>query len=190
MFANREKQLEYDRIRARKYYQLHKKEKSEYCRNYNRTHKEKRILTEEQKEEKTKYRKEYNKSHKEHVKQYRKEYRLKHLSKEHLERIAHRKYLKDNPDIADKIKKEKLKAKLDYKRLYIISKGKYKKERNAASKLRYAIKIGLIDRLPCAICGNEKSEGHHPDYRLPLTVIFLCKKHHSELHRLIDTCTS
>lgn len=37
--------------------------------------------------------------------------------------------------------------------------------------------------LPCFCCGEEKVEGHHPDYSQPLSVVWLCKKHHSEVHR-------
>lgn len=54
---------------------------------------------------------------------------------------------------------------------------------NARSKLNYAIKVGKIKRLPCAVCGaNEKIHAHHKDYARPLEVIFLCHVHHYEAH--------
>ena len=53
--------------------------------------------------------------------------------------------------------------------------------RRILSKL---IKDGLIIRMPCEKCGEVASEGHHPDYTKPIAVIWLCPKHHSELHRL------
>lgn len=48
--------------------------------------------------------------------------------------------------------------------------------------LKLAIGSGKIQRLPCVICGNEKSEGHHEDYSKPLEVVWLCKLHHTEHH--------
>ena len=41
----------------------------------------------------------------------------------------------------------------------------------------------IIKRLPCALCGNEKSLGHHPDYSKPLEIVWLCQKHHTIIHR-------
>lgn len=49
----------------------------------------------------------------------------------------------------------------------------------ARYKLRYEVKMGRIEKLPCLECGNEKSEAHHEDYAKPLEVIWLCRKHHS-----------
>ena len=34
----------------------------------------------------------------------------------------------------------------------------------------------------CEVCGEIKSQGHHPDYSKPLEVVWLCQKHHQELH--------
>lgn len=45
-----------------------------------------------------------------------------------------------------------------------------------------AVRYGRLTKLPCFCCGNEKVEAHHPDYDRPLDVIWLCKKHHSEIH--------
>jgi len=41
---------------------------------------------------------------------------------------------------------------------------------------------GIIQKEPCIICGEEKAQMHHPDYDYPDIVIFLCKKHHNDLH--------
>ena len=57
----------------------------------------------------------------------------------------------------------------------------------AQQALRYRIRIGVISRLPCEICGDEKSEGHHEDYSKPYDVIWLCRKHHREIHRKYNT---
>lgn len=53
----------------------------------------------------------------------------------------------------------------------------------AMSRVSYAIKHGHLTRLPCEVCGNPKSEGHHEDYSKPLQVKWLCRKHHIEIHR-------
>lgn len=45
-----------------------------------------------------------------------------------------------------------------------------------------AIRDGRLVRLPCEVCGDTKSQGHHPDYRSPLKVKWLCRKHHLEIH--------
>lgn len=49
-------------------------------------------------------------------------------------------------------------------------------------KARRALKRGLIQRLPCAFCGSEKSEMHHDDYSKPLEVMWLCRSHHARRH--------
>lgn len=53
----------------------------------------------------------------------------------------------------------------------------------ANSRLRYAVKTNKIKKLPCSICGDIKSEAHHPDYQKPLEVIWLCDFHHKEEHK-------
>ncbi len=46
-----------------------------------------------------------------------------------------------------------------------------------------AVRQGVIKKLPCKNCGDIKTHGHHPDYDKPLEVMWLCKKHHYEIHR-------
>lgn len=53
----------------------------------------------------------------------------------------------------------------------------------ARSDVNHAIRDGKLDRMPCVVCGNERSEGHHEDYSKPLDVIWLCRKHHREVHK-------
>jgi hypothetical protein len=48
--------------------------------------------------------------------------------------------------------------------------------------LTKAVRLGLLVRLPCDLCGNAKTEGHHVDYSAPLSVVWLCKKHHLAAH--------
>tara|TARA_R110002051_G_scaffold235179_1_gene296615 strand:+ start:8092 stop:8331 length:240 start_codon:yes stop_codon:yes gene_type:complete len=45
-----------------------------------------------------------------------------------------------------------------------------------------AIRIGLIKRQPCEVCGAEKVDAHHDDYSKPLLVRWLCRRHHSQHH--------
>lgn len=54
---------------------------------------------------------------------------------------------------------------------------------DAARRLvQRAVKRGTMTRLPCEVCGETKSEGHHDDYSKPLDVRWLCRKHHTEHH--------
>ena len=46
-----------------------------------------------------------------------------------------------------------------------------------------AIRKGLLVRLPCEVCGMEPTQAHHNDYRKPLQVRWLCRKHHVEHHQ-------
>lgn len=55
----------------------------------------------------------------------------------------------------------------------------------ARQKLNNSIRAGKIVRHPCEVCGDEKSQGHHTDYRKPLEVTWLCFKHHREAHNQI-----
>ena len=66
----------------------------------------------------------------------------------------------------------------------------YQRRRRANKRERYiahtavgnAVRDGRLERLPCEVCGNAKSEGHHDDYSKPLDVRWLCFKHHREHH--------
>ena len=49
-----------------------------------------------------------------------------------------------------------------------------------------AVKAGVLKRGPCGVCGDERSQMHHPDYGKPLEVEWLCRKHHLERHRSTD----
>lgn len=41
----------------------------------------------------------------------------------------------------------------------------------------------------CSICGDLNGQPHHPDYSKPLDVIWLCKKHHDQVHYKPRLCT-
>lgn len=59
---------------------------------------------------------------------------------------------------------------------------KYPVKTEARLKLTKAIKSGFLKRKPCIVCGNEKVDGHHYDYKKPLDVIWLCRVHHNDIH--------
>lgn len=48
-----------------------------------------------------------------------------------------------------------------------------------------AIRVGLLIRKACEVCGNAKTDGHHDDYSKPLDVRWLCRKHHAQQHRKV-----
>lgn len=56
------------------------------------------------------------------------------------------------------------------------NRGKYK----ARQKLNNSLRSGRITKQPCEVCGESRAEAHHPDYRSPLKVWWLCRKHHLE----------
>lgn len=45
-----------------------------------------------------------------------------------------------------------------------------------------ALRLGKLQRYPCIICGDPKSQGHHEDYDKPLDVTWLCDRHHKARH--------
>lgn len=56
-------------------------------------------------------------------------------------------------------------------------------ERAAAKRAVYcAVSAGTLVPSPCWVCGVLKTEAHHVDYSTPLSVVWLCRKHHRQLH--------
>lgn len=86
-----------------------------------------------------------------------------------------RKYYKTDDG---KITKRKAAQKWYYKSENSLKHKTHERFNSAAEK-------GKIKRMPCSICGNPRSHGHHPDYSKPFEVIWLCYKHHKEEHRRI-----
>lgn len=55
----------------------------------------------------------------------------------------------------------------------------------ARTALSRALKRGEVkkpDRCSAKGCARTKLEGHHPDYRAPLDVLWACRSHHRRLH--------
>src|SRR5208282_3928617 len=51
-------------------------------------------------------------------------------------------------------------------------------KRAARYAVRNALRKGSLTRLPCAECGNPRSQAHHADYSEPLLVTWLCRSCH------------
>lgn len=111
------------------------------------------------------YQKKYRKTHKEELKIYWRNYQQTHKKEmSNLVKIWQRK----NPDkVYDFFKRWRIKNPLKNK---------------ARTMVNNALYAGKIKKSPCAVCGNNKVVAHHEDYSKPLEVIWLCKKHHLELH--------
>lgn len=65
----------------------------------------------------------------------------------------------------------------------------YDKARRSSAKqrasrlIRNRVLRGKLQKLPCEICGDPNTHGHHPDYSKPAEVKWLCPKHHAEAHK-------
>ena len=58
-----------------------------------------------------------------------------------------------------------------------------KRRMKCHNALRRAVLKGVVTRMPCEVCGNEKSHAHHEDYDFPLLVVWLCSQHHKDRHK-------
>ena len=76
--------------------------------------------------------------------------------------------------------KQKRKYYLDYHKRYAEL---YPVKVKARILVAKAVKDGIIKKLPCKICGDKKTTGHHPDYSKPLKVVWLCQPHHQQEHQ-------
>jgi hypothetical protein len=57
---------------------------------------------------------------------------------------------------------------------------RYPGKARARTIVSNAVRDGRLQRQPCEICGDVKSQAHHDDYRKPLQVRWLCFVHHRE----------
>jgi hypothetical protein len=56
-------------------------------------------------------------------------------------------------------------------------------KRSAHIMVGNALKGGRLTKMPCEVCGELNSHGHHDDYSKQLDVRWLCDFHHNEWHR-------
>lgn len=87
----------------------------------------------------------------------------------------------------EKIRSYNLKYNKEWRQKFGYESNKNYKKRNplkiSAQKLvqRY-VKEGLVQKKNCIFCGKT-AEAHHPDYNYPLRILWVCKIHHSAIHR-------
>ena len=58
-----------------------------------------------------------------------------------------------------------------------------RKKLNARRSVAYHVGKGNLKRLPCQVCGSQRSQAHHEDYDRRLDVIWLCAQCHADRHR-------
>lgn len=100
--------------------------------------------------------------------------------------LKNREWCRKNADVLKQRRREWVANNKDKQAAYDRSRRRdplVKEKERIRSRAVYALKKGHLKRTPCVNCGGEKVEMHHPDYSKPLEVIFLCHKHHMELHR-------
>ena len=59
----------------------------------------------------------------------------------------------------------------------------HKKVIQAGYQVQKALKDGRLKKSFCVICGNKETVAHHYDYDKPLSIIWLCRRHHFQWHR-------
>lgn len=52
----------------------------------------------------------------------------------------------------------------------------------AHAEVRKALRTGDLKRGRCEVCGSLRVEAHHEDYTAPLSVTWLCRRHHKLWH--------
>lgn len=55
----------------------------------------------------------------------------------------------------------------------------------AGDAVTAALRSGVLVRLPCEVCGDKRTEAHHPSYApdAQLDVVWLCRRHHRQAHQ-------
>jgi hypothetical protein len=68
------------------------------------------------------------------------------------------------------------------------SKEKHATKHHVRVDTNILVATGKIKKQPCAVCGSERAEKHHPDYFRPIYVVWLCRQHHADEHRRLRDC--
>jgi hypothetical protein len=80
----------------------------------------------------------------------------------------------------------KVRRKLRPKGFYKAKTEEQRNKRKARWAVQVAVWAGLLKRLPCEVCGNPDSHGHHHngyDQAHAVDVRWLCEKHHKQIER-------
>jgi len=64
-----------------------------------------------------------------------------------------------------------------------VKRTRYRKGVLATRRLQQAVLNGKVEKEPCWFCGEKKVEGHHLLYEFALKVVWLCSKHHRQVHK-------
>lgn len=97
-------------------------------------------------------------------------------------RIYMRQWYEAHPGYAvEQSKKHRARAR-DYERERYNSNADFRKKKLARNMAGQARRTGVIEQMPCEVCGCADTQGHHDDYNRPLDVRWLCDKHHRQLH--------
>lgn len=59
----------------------------------------------------------------------------------------------------------------------------FRRKHSIRTRVNSLLQKGKIKRMPCEVCGAEKTEAHHCDYNKPLEIMWLCAEHHREWHK-------
>lgn len=121
-------------------------------------------------------------ANKEKVREYNKNYRKTKKFKEKEKEYLAKYHKTEKYRIAVALREQTKKYK-DFR----IKGAKNQREKNttkvmARVKLQQYIRLNNIKRPPCQLCGEIKTESHHPDYNKPFKVYCLCKHCHRIAH--------
>lgn len=81
------------------------------------------------------------------------------------------------------VEKESLHAKENQEYKSKIKDPSYRFKKYVRTFTYRAIRDGVLIRKPCEVCGAKKVDAHHDDYERPLSVRWLCRRHHNQHHR-------
>lgn len=77
------------------------------------------------------------------------------------------------------------KAKASARRHLLSLERRHPEKRSARTAISNALRDGRLSKLPCFVCGDEKSEAHHVCYKDPYLISWLCREHHNEVHKMV-----
>jgi hypothetical protein len=123
------------------------------------------------------YERKLGQKHRERLNQRQRDYRKNNLEKV---RQNERKRRENNPEKY----REYIKSRKEYNaKLMRIYRSKNKDKQFARNQVMSALRCGKIIKGNCDICRcNYKVQAHHKDYSKPLEIVWLCYKHHLEVH--------
>ena len=58
-------------------------------------------------------------------------------------------------------------------------------KQKARSMVTVALSRGELKRGSCILCNKKKAESHHINYKKPFNLVWLCRKHHLYIHKLL-----